>query len=140
MVARVLATKGRFVKKNATEGRRAGGRPKGSPNKMPKFLIDTIMSAGTAFGSDGKGKGGLQGYLWRLAGDEPRAFAMLLSKIIPTQIKMDNQTPREIVDAATVQEAAQSYADMIVLMRSDPSLRLISGPNVIEGEAHEVER
>lgn len=136
MVERVKA-RHKFKSNGTVDGRVNNGRPKGSPNKTPRFLIDTIMEAGTAFGADGKGKNGLKGYLMRLARDEPRAFAMLLSKIIPTQIKAATSTPREIVDALTVQDAAREYADMIALMRSDPSLRMIAGPNVIEGEAVE---
>lgn len=126
MVARLRPTK--FTKKGSPDGRRNNGRPKGSVNRVPRFLVDTIMSAGAKFGFDGKGKGGLEGYCMRLARDEPRAFAMLMSKIIPTQIKSSANTPRELVAAETIAQASQNYMDMVALMRSDPSLRMIAGP------------
>lgn len=128
MVARLRPTNGRFTKKGKPDGRASNGRKLGAVNRIPRLLVDTIMSAGAKFGFDGKGKGGLEGYCMRLARDEPRAFAMLMSKIIPTQIKTSANTPRELVAAETVAQASQNYLEMIALMRSDPSLRMIAGP------------
>lgn len=136
---RLKATTNRFTKKGTPDARANNGRPKGSVNKVPRMLVDTILEAGAALGSNGKGKDGLKGYLMSLGARDPRSFAMLLGKILPTQVKLNDGMPsRRDFTATTLEAARDTYADMIALMRKDPSLKLIAGPNVIEGEAEEV--
>ena len=69
------------------------GRPKGSPNKTTALLKDAIITAAEIVGSDGQGKGKLTGYLTFLAKTEPKAFAGLLAKVMPTQISGDPDNP-----------------------------------------------
>lgn len=63
------------------------GRPKGIPNKLTSLLRDAILVAAGDVGEDGKGKGEIIGYCRFLAKEEPRAFATLMGKILPTQIE-----------------------------------------------------
>mgnify|MGYP001140226800 CR=1 FL=1 len=63
------------------------GRKKGTPNKTTALLKDAILLAAEKTGQDGKGKGGLIGYCRFLAANEPKAFAQLMGKVLPTQIE-----------------------------------------------------
>jgi hypothetical protein len=62
------------------------GRPKGSVNKTTATLKAAILDAAAKYGQDGKGKGKLTGYCFKLAHEEPRAFAQLLGKVLPMQV------------------------------------------------------
>lgn len=63
------------------------GRAKGTPNKTTGLLKDAILLAAEETGSDGAGKGGLTGYCKFLATQEPKAFAALMGKVLPTQLE-----------------------------------------------------
>jgi hypothetical protein len=79
------------------------GRKKGVPNKATAALKDAILLAAEDVGEDGKGKGGLQGYLRRVATDDVKAFASLLGRVLPLQIRGTVETPvasKEQRDAA----------------------------------------
>ncbi|OJU12266.1 MAG: hypothetical protein BGN85_09435 [Alphaproteobacteria bacterium 64-11] len=83
------------------------GRPKGKPNKTTALLKDAIIKAADAEGENGKGKGGLTGYLCFLARKHPASFAVLLGKVLPTQITGNDGGPVEVLtkearDAAVV--------------------------------------
>lgn len=70
---------------------RAGmGRPKGSPNKVGVLVKEAIVAAlHTARVPAPNGKGTVSGaipYLRWLAIHEPKAFATLVGKVMPTQI------------------------------------------------------
>lgn len=62
------------------------GRPKGVPNKTTTALKEAILLAAENVGSDGKGKGGLTGYLEKLATEDAKAFSTLLGKVLPLQV------------------------------------------------------
>jgi hypothetical protein len=61
----------------------AAGR---GPNKITMDLKQGIVGAASELGYDGKGLGGLQGYLKFLAEDYPKQFTSLLGRVIPLQI------------------------------------------------------
>lgn len=76
------------------------GRPPGSRNRVSTLLKDAVILAAEAQGEmepyyrNGhvrwkKGKGGLPGYLKWLAANEPKAFAGLLSRVIPLHVVGD---------------------------------------------------
>jgi hypothetical protein len=73
------------------------GRPKGVPNKSTALLKDAILRAAAAAGIDGKGKGGLVGYLTRVANKDLKAFAGLLGKVLPLQVTGGDGGPIQIV-------------------------------------------
>jgi hypothetical protein len=53
---------------------------------MTRDLKNGIVDAAAAHGSDGKGSGGLTGYLFFLAQKHPKCFASLLGKMLPLQV------------------------------------------------------
>ena len=69
------------------------GRPKGSKNKTTTLLKEAILRAGEAVGQDGKGKGGLTGYLKRVAQEDVKAYSTLLGKVLPMQVAGDPDNP-----------------------------------------------
>lgn len=81
------------------EPTKSPGRPKGSPNKIARHLKQAILLAAEEVGEpkavvhveDGqavvlwkRGSGGLDGYLRWLALNEPRSYATLLGKLLPS--------------------------------------------------------
>lgn len=84
----------KIVKNSSRKPPAAGrGRPKGSPNKTTALLKDAIITAATQHGCDGTGQDGLVGYCRYLAKDQPRAFAQLLGRVLPTQLADDQGAP-----------------------------------------------
>lgn len=61
-----------------TTGRKFGGRVKGTPNKCTVLVKDALALSFTMVGA--------ADYLVKLAQDEPKAYAMLLAKLIPSEI------------------------------------------------------
>ena len=108
------------IKKTPKKG--AGpGRPKGSPNKTTAAIKDALMLAAEEAG----GKRGLVGYLKWLALNEPKAFAPLLGKLIPTQITGD----------LTVRQAATMSDDELAAIASGSSTAADPAP-VDQGKLH----
>lgn len=97
----------RILPPNAGKGRKAG-----TPNKTTALLKDAILKAAEATGEDGKGKGKLTGYCKWLALSEPKAFAGLLGRILPTQISGDPENPLEVVNLTT-QDRARAFAAFV---------------------------
>lgn len=72
------------------------GREKGNPNKTTRVLKEAILLAAEAVGKDGKGKGGLQGYLERVAQKDVKAFATLLGRVLPLQLTGEGDGPLQV--------------------------------------------
>lgn len=62
------------------------GRPKGALNKTTKALKEAILAAAERHGFDGDGEDGLEGYLLKVASEEPRAFVSLLGRVLPMTV------------------------------------------------------
>jgi hypothetical protein len=61
-------------------GKREGaGRPKGTPNKVTQDMRELVRQSLDAVG-------GIE-WLQKLASEEPRAYAQLVAKIIPAEVK-----------------------------------------------------
>jgi hypothetical protein len=69
------------------------GRKKGTRNLVTRELKDAIIAAAEAVGSDGKGKGGLQGYCEFLARKDPKTYGMLLRAVMPLQLNATVRQP-----------------------------------------------
>lgn len=84
------------------------GRRKGALNKTTAVLKDAILLAAEQSGQDKKGRGGLTGYLKRVADDDVKAFAGLLGRVLPLQVQgpgpngehVFERIIREVVDPA----------------------------------------
>ena len=88
------------------EGSRTGpGRPKGTPNKTTALLKEAIMLAAEQAGNDKRGKDGVTGYCRYLATDEPKAFAVLLGKVLPMQVQGDPNNPVTLIITTGVPRA-----------------------------------
>jgi hypothetical protein len=74
---------------------RGGDRRKEMPNKGTPNLVEAIISAAAQVGEDGLGKGGLVGYLVRIARTEPKLFANLLVRVLPYQSTSEEE-PRGV--------------------------------------------
>lgn len=62
------------------------GRVKGVPNKTTTTLKEAILAAAEQYGEDGAGRDGLVGYLRKVAGEDVKAFASLLGRVLPLQL------------------------------------------------------
>lgn len=89
------------------------GKPKGAANKTTKTLREAILLAAEQSGGDGKGKGGLVGYLKRVAYQDVKAFAGLLGRVLPLQVQGDPNNPLIVqrVERAIVKPDGQNLAD-----------------------------
>jgi len=115
------------------------GRKVGSANRIATLVRAAVAGAGEKIGFprwDKKkecwvyGQGGFQGYCEWMALYEPRAYAALVAKLLPTQVSGENGGPvtLRIIDERTPpQEAAQIYMEF-----------LRAGPKVIDAVATEV--
>jgi hypothetical protein len=65
------------------DGKKTGGRKKGTPNKTTRDMKAAIMEAFER-------AGGVE-YLHMLAHDEPRTFATLLAKVLPNENVNENR-------------------------------------------------
>jgi len=65
------------------DGKKTGGRKKGTPNKTTRDMKSAIMEAFER-------AGGVD-YLYMLANDEPRTFATLLAKVMPSENINENR-------------------------------------------------
>lgn len=76
--------------------KKSSGRKAGTPNKTTALLKDAILSAAVKAGEDQNGKDGLEGYCKFLAIKEPKAFSVLLGKVLPTQLTGEDGGPIEV--------------------------------------------
>lgn len=67
--------------------RKGAGRPVGANGKINKLIREAVLEAADNVGSDGKGKGGIVGYLEKRALDQPQAFMGLLGRAMPMQVE-----------------------------------------------------
>jgi hypothetical protein len=69
--------------------KRPRGRPKGATNLMTRELKEAILGGCSDCGADGKGTGGLRGYMWKLAMEDQKTMGMLLRAILPADVKVE---------------------------------------------------
>lgn len=88
---------------------RFGGRKPGVPNKSTQFLKDAILLAAERSGEDTQGKGGLVGYLYRVANEDVKAFSSLLGRVLPLQLTGAGGGPIELTIEALLQRVAENH-------------------------------
>jgi hypothetical protein len=76
------------------KGERRGGRKRGTPNKVSKSLIDSILRAAELAG----GEDGLLGYLEVIAIQEPKSFLSLLGKAFERKGSLQNVDSSELIE------------------------------------------
>jgi hypothetical protein len=90
---------------------------------------EAIINACNRHGQDGKGKGGLEGYLFRLARDEPKTMAMLLRAVLPTQITVERVEPAE--PYTSFEELQQQLAQLGFALERAPLPHYKGGPEIV---------
>lgn len=91
------------------DGRKTGGRAKGTPNKTTAVLKEAIIAAAENVGSNGEGEGGLTGYLTFIAKNDIKAMAGLLGKVLPMQVTGEDGGP--IATITRIELVAPGYDD-----------------------------
>ena len=76
--------------KNLKPGNKRG------PNKTTTALKEAILAAAQAHGEDDNGKGGLEGYLRKVAREDVKAFSGLLGKVLPMTVANDGDKPLKV--------------------------------------------
>ena len=124
---RLARKSGTFLPGNAL----AAGR---GPNKITQDLKQGIVGAAAEVGYDGKGTGGLQGYLKYLAEDYPKQFVGLLGRVIPLQI---NASPGAFIGAVNIVGVPPDRylsAEQVKALQPPEEPAIIDGVQVIEPE------
>jgi hypothetical protein len=78
----------RFSKENQPRPR---GRPKGATNLLTRELREAILGGCSDVGEDGKGEGGLRGYMRRMAKQDTKTMGTLLRAILPTEVTVEEK-------------------------------------------------
>ena len=75
------------------EPRHAGaGRTKGTPNRTTKHLKEALLRA-----ADDAHPQGVRGWLVELSDKDPKAFASLLARLLPTESKVEQTGPTVVL-------------------------------------------
>lgn len=112
------------------------GRPPGAQNLFTRQIKEAAVAAAERYGCDGKGTGGLEGFLFRLCDLHPQTMAALLGRIMPVQKDADGERKK------TVYETPEQF-DEALKARGLPSLTHMlalefeAGIKTIDGTAEE---
>lgn len=123
--------------------KKRGGRKKGARNRLTREVAEAIIAAAEEIGSNGRGKGGVQGYMKFLGRREPRIFGMLLRAVMPLQINANvrqsqvYKTPEEI--RAAMHARGIPYERFYPLQYDHDDLPERAGGPIIDLESEEVE-
>ncbi|MBR0847189.1 hypothetical protein JQ543_05460 [Bradyrhizobium diazoefficiens] len=77
--------------------RKVGGRRKGTPNKATADIKACFIEAARNIGSDGKGKGGVRGFIEKTGRANPEALMLALSRFVPPPLKQDADVSSVVV-------------------------------------------
>jgi hypothetical protein len=86
----VQPSKARADKANWGGPRKGSGRKKGSTNVFSREIKESVIRAASRIGRDGKGTGGMDGYMERLALNNEPVFGGLLRGVMGTQVSVDH--------------------------------------------------
>jgi hypothetical protein len=106
--------------------KKTGGRKKGTPNKVGLTVKEGFIEAATRIGLDGKGFGGMVGFMIRAGLLKPASLMTQLGRLVPTEVSvgvmhtwdLDKLTPDEIDVLLKLANKAQK--PMIEDKRVDP--------------------
>ena len=121
----------RFSKEH--QPKRPRGRPKGATNLLTRNLKEAILGGCEDCGLDGKGTGGLRGYMKRLAKEDTKTMGMLVRSMLPTEVKVEE---KQVPVYQTVEEAKAEVARLGLPPAEIYKLEYYKGP-LIDVEAAE---
>ena len=112
------------------KGNPGQGRRKGGHNLVTTLIKEALLIAAAESGQDGKGKGGLVGYLLWLSRSQPASFANLLGKVLPMQIASADDTPFDV--DMTVEQVRERLAARGIAVEGifDPPAEQLSLPHL----------
>ena len=113
--------------------KRPRGRPKGATNQLTRNLKEAILGGCEDCGLDGKGTGGLRGYMKRLAMEDTKTMGMLVRSMLPTEVKVEE---KQVPVYQTVEEAKAEVARLGLPPAEIYKLEYYKGP-LIDVEAAE---
>jgi hypothetical protein len=113
--------------------KRPRGRPKGATNQLTRNLKEAILGGCEDCGLDGKGTGGLRGYMKRLAKEDTKTMGMLVRSMLPTEVKVEE---KQVPVYQTVEEAKAEVARLGLPPAEIYKLEYYKGP-LIDVEAAE---
>jgi hypothetical protein len=120
----------RFSKEH--QPKRGPGRPKGARNYVTRNVLEALINAVNRFGEDGRGKDGLEGFLFKMCGEEPKSVMTMLQGTMPTRITVERRPKRYRTLDEIRAELAQYGIDF-----TQPALPNFKGPE-IELDAEEI--
>ena len=113
--------------------KRPRGRPKGATNLLTRNLKEAILGGCEDCGLDGKGTGGLRGYMKRLAMKDTKTMGTLVRSMLPTEVKVEE---KQVPVYQTVEEAKAEVARLGLPPAEIYKLEYYKGP-LIDVEAAE---
>ena len=113
--------------------KRPRGRPKGATNQLTRNLKEAILGGCEDCGLDGKGTGGLRGYMKRLAMEDTKTMGTLVRSMLPTEVKVEE---KQVPVYQTVEEAKAEVAPLGLPPAEIYKLEYYKGP-LIDVEAAE---
>jgi hypothetical protein len=113
--------------------KRPRGRPKGATNQLTRNLKEAILGGCEDCGLDGKGTGGLRGYMKRLAMEDTKTMGTLVRSMLPTEVKVEE---KQVPVYQTVDEAKAEVARLGLPSAEIYKLEYYKGP-LIDVEAAE---
>ena len=114
--------------------KRPRGRPKGATNQLTRDLQEAIWGGCEDCGLDGKGTGGVRGYMKRLAMEDTKTMGMLVRSMLPTEVKVEE---KQVPVYQTVEEAKAEVARLGLPPAEIYKLEYYKGP-LIDVEAAEL--
>jgi|SRR5690349_9384513 hypothetical protein len=120
----------RFSKPN--QPKRGRGRPKGARNYFTRDLQEATFNAVNRFGEDGRGKNGMEGFVFGMCSRNPEKVLDLMRAFMPKQITVEQRPKRYRTLDEVRQELAQYGLDF-----TQPALPNYKGPE-IELDAEEI--
>jgi hypothetical protein len=78
----------RFGKEDQPKKR---GRPKGARNYFTREIQEALLRAVNRYGQDGRGKDGLEGFFFKMCGEQPLSVMGMLRAQMPTQVTVERR-------------------------------------------------
>jgi hypothetical protein len=102
------------------------GRTKGTPNRTTKHLKDALLRA-----ADDAHPQGVRGWLVELSENDPKAFASLLARLLPTEQRVESVGPTVVLRDYTGGKSVEDDEGSTPPQRNDKAPVLSSPPSRI---------
>lgn len=109
--------------------KKTGGRQKGSTNLETRLLKEALLIAAEQVGYNGKGRGGLVGFLKAVAEEDKRTFCAMLGRVIPLQLEAKGDFRFDV----TYRSPAEIKREMAARgITKESFARLLDSPDTID--------